>query len=243
MTAVLTASPNNPDGGTDITLSWSGIPSPSGTDWFTIEHAGDSNTLYLVWCYAGNSAATGRWGQASSGTNEGVSGSLIIPNFLSQVPLMTGSYEISLNALGGFTEIVRSNTIIMSGVVPVLTVSPSIVLPGGTVTVSWSSLPSSHNDDWMPFYVVGQTGGNYTDWNYVGSQIKATGSTPSTPTGNWASYTMPMTLGDYYFNYNSVGLYQPVATSNTVTVASSLPTVIQPRPYLPNYAATRASVY
>jgi len=87
--ATLTVSPTNiPSGGT-VTATWSGIATPTATDWLALATPGMANTSYISWRY----------------TNGAASGSVPFA-----VPAIApGTYELRLFANNGYTRLATSN--------------------------------------------------------------------------------------------------------------------------------------
>jgi RHS repeat-associated protein len=106
----LTATPASVIPGGTETATWSGIPSPTGSDWLGLYTPGAANTSYHSW----------RWG------NGAASGSL---PFTIPAGIAPGTYELRLLANGGYTALATSNT---------FTVGSTTV--SGTVTAGGSPL-------------------------------------------------------------------------------------------------------
>lgn len=103
---------------------------------------------------------------------------------------------------------------------PSLAASPSSVVPGGTVTVSWSGIPSPSKYDWIGLYKVGASNYSRVKWVYTSGSNYATVAKAS----GSVSFTMPTTPGDYEFRLFSRGGWTRLAVSNPVAVASTSPT-------------------
>jgi hypothetical protein len=129
----------------------------------------------------------------------------------------TVNYSVAANASSG----ARSATISIAGQVftiqqagattssYTLIVSPSIVAPGGQLTVSWTAPSGSSTVDWIGLYKVGAS-----NFEYLG-YIFTNGATSG-------SFTTALTQpGQYEFRYLLDNGYTSVATSNTVTVQST----------------------
>jgi hypothetical protein len=90
----LSVSPTSARHGTNVTVTWSGVASPSSTDWIGIFRAGSSNMSYLSYEYDSTCHA----GQISSPRSSG--------SCSFKLPTQNGSYEFRLMANNGFTPIV-----------------------------------------------------------------------------------------------------------------------------------------
>jgi hypothetical protein len=90
----LTVSPTSSQRGTNVTVTWSGVTSPSSMDWIGIFNPGASNSSYLQYEYD-SSCAAGRISTAKS------AGSCAF-----RLPNKAGTYEFRLMANNGFTSIV-----------------------------------------------------------------------------------------------------------------------------------------
>ncbi|MEK7281155.1 MAG: choice-of-anchor Q domain-containing protein, partial [Chloroflexota bacterium] len=104
-----------------------------------------------------------------------------------------------------------------------LTVNPTTVSPGGSVTVTWSNVASPTINDWLGIYAQGTADTSYLNWVYTSSCTMTTGITAKA--SGSCSMTMPLTAGTYEIRLFSNGGYTKLATSPaiTVTLASSGP--------------------
>lgn len=104
---------------------------------------------------------------------------------------------------------------------PILSVFPDTVVPGGTVTVSFSNVKNPTVADWIGMYTIDAedgTGTNWTaiDWFYTSSGTTAYGSEAKS-SGSF-TVTMPDEEGEYNFRLFKDDMFDKLATSNTVTV-------------------------
>ena len=98
VSATLVASPDSiPPGGT-LTATWSGIVSPSSTDWIGLYQPGTANNAYIDWIYVSCS---------KSAESPLPSGSC---PFATPGSLSAGTHELRLLANNGFTTLAISNT-------------------------------------------------------------------------------------------------------------------------------------
>jgi M6 family metalloprotease-like protein len=106
---------------------------------------------------------------------------------------------------------------------PTVSASPASILPGGTLTVTWSGITSPSATDWLGLFQPGAPNTAYIDWIYV--------SCSKTPNGSGAagscSFVVPATAapGTYQLRLLANDGYTLLATSNNVAVTSSGPTV------------------
>jgi hypothetical protein len=90
----LGVSPTSSRRGTNVTVTWSGVTSPTSSDWIGIFPPGAANSSYLSYEYD----STCRSGHISTARSSG-SCSFRLPN-------QAGTYELRLMANNGFTPIV-----------------------------------------------------------------------------------------------------------------------------------------
>jgi hypothetical protein len=130
-------------GGT-LTVSWSGIPSPTPKDWYALIPQNDLDANWVVWGY-------------TTGTASG-SGTLTVP---ATVPM--GTYELRLFSNDGWQRLAVSNLVTVQ---PTVTVSPTTVAPGGTVTISWTGISSPTPHDWFTLNPLNNNDHNWLAWLY-----------------------------------------------------------------------------
>ena len=97
----LSASPTRIAPGGTITATWSGIATPSATDWLGLYTPGAANTAYIDWIYVSCSQRAGA--ARASGSCPFVVPSTVAP----------GLYELRLLANNGFTPLATSNTFLV----------------------------------------------------------------------------------------------------------------------------------
>jgi hypothetical protein len=100
--ASLGASPSSVGPGGQVTVSWSSVASPSGTDWIGLYAAGAGDAAYADFVYdatcTAKPAATGK-----------PSGSCTLT-----MPTTPGTYELRLFAKDSYTRLATSNTVTVS---------------------------------------------------------------------------------------------------------------------------------
>jgi hypothetical protein len=100
-----------------------------------------------------------------------------------------------------------------------LSVSPSVIPPGGEVTATWSGITAPTSTDWIGLYLQGTDDFQLIDWIYVScSQI------PGDPQANGSCpFVLPAALpeGSYEMRLFADNSFTRLATSNAFTVDNS----------------------
>lgn len=204
--ATISASPTNiPPGGT-VTATWSGIATPSSSDWVGLYVPGTAPTAYLDWIYVSCSKA------ASAARSAGTC-SFVLP-----ASLALGTYELRLFANNGYTELAKSAAFTVAGSSSnvSLSVAPASVAAGGTVTADWSGIAAPRPRDWIGLYAPGAAATAYIKWIYV-SCSKA----PVAPrSAGSCPFTLPASLapGSYELRLLADDGYAQLTVSNAFTV-------------------------
>ena len=191
--------------GGSVTATWSGIPSPTTTDWIGLYVPGSADSAYLTWQYV--SCSKGAAAPSPAGSCP-----FTIPG-----GLPAGAYELRLFAADGYTRLATSGAItvsVPSG--PSLRASPSTVAPGGSVTATWSGIPSPTYLDWVGLYTPGSADSAYIAWVYVSCTL-----TPTVPAATgFCSFRIPswLTPDTYELRLLANDGYSRLATSSAVTV-------------------------
>jgi hypothetical protein len=200
----LSVSPSTVPAGGSVTVTWSGITSPTTTDWIGLYTPGSANTAYLAWIYVSCS-------QAPSSPRASGSCAFTIPSSVTP-----GTYQLRLLANNGYTVLATSNSFTVTTAGPGLSASPPTVAHGGSVTATWSGIPSPTTTDWIGLYAAGAANTAYITWIYVSCSqtpgaAMAAGSCP---------FTIPSTVtpGMYELRLLSNNGYTRLATSNPLTV-------------------------
>jgi hypothetical protein len=99
---------------------------------------------------------------------------------------------------------------------PTLTVSPTTITPGGTVTATWSGIVAPTSTDWIGLYAVGTANTAEITWIYV-SCTKSAGAARASDS---CAFTVPSGLmpGSYELRLFPQDGYTRQATSGTLTV-------------------------
>ena len=186
----LSASPTSVGPGASVTVTWSGICAPSGTDWIALAVPGAHNTTYLAFRYTTGSA----------------SGSVPFTIPASAAP---GTYELRLFSNGGYTRLATSNITVVAGCGS-LSASPTSVSPGASVTATWNGICAPSAADWIALATPGAPNTSYLAFRYTTGS--ASGSVPFTVPGSAAP-------GSYELRLFSSGGYTRLATSNITVTA------------------------
>ena len=116
-----------------------------------------------------------------------------------------------------------------------LIASPSSILAGLQLTVTWKGIPAPSTSDWLGMYLQGTTDErNPTEWNYVNSANTCTKTNGDGKSDGTCFFPLLPTVpaGVYELRLFSSDSYTKVAVSNLFTVTSTLtPTVsVAPTP-------------
>jgi hypothetical protein len=205
--AALTVTPTTVAAGGSVTASWSGIASPTARDWIGLYPAGAPDSELRAWMYVSCSQTPGT-ARASGSCSFPIPGTLA-----------AGSYELRLFANDSYTRLATSSALTVTGGGgggPTLTVSPTSVTAGASVTATWSGIASPTPRDWIGLYASGAANSAYLGWMYVScSQVagsaRASGS---------CSFPIPGTLaaGSYELRLFANDSSTRLATSPGFTV-------------------------
>ncbi|MBI3457350.1 MAG: hypothetical protein HY002_16350, partial [Candidatus Rokubacteria bacterium] len=180
--------------GDSVTATWSGIPTPTATDWLGLFTPGSADTASLT---------------ARQYTTGAASGSVPFPLPASLAP---GTYELRLFANDTLTRLAISNAFTVSAPAgPVtLSVSPTTLAAGDTLTATWSGIATPTATDWIGLYLPASLDGGYLAYRYTTGT--ASGSVP---------FTLPASLppGTYELRLFANNSLTRLAVSNAFTVA------------------------
>jgi uncharacterized protein YegP (UPF0339 family) len=205
--ATLTANPSTVAPGGTVTVSWSNVTAPTIRDWIGGYVQGAPNGTTDAWVYTSSCAR-------NPGSTPLPSGSCTFA-----MPTTPGTYEFRLFANDGSTVLATSGPVQVSAVPspPTLTANPSAVVPGGTVTVSWSNVANPTTLDLIGRYVQGAPAGQPDDFVYTSSCTRTPGSTPLS--SGSCTVAMPTMLGTYEFRLFANNGATLLATSGPVQVS------------------------
>ncbi len=201
----LTASPSSVSGRGSVTVSWSGVASPTASDWVGLYHPGDPNTAYIDYFWT------------DSCTRSAGSGALASGSCTYLMPSTPGTYELRLLSNNGYVVLATSSTVTVTGTSASLTASPGSISSGQSVTVTWSGVASPTTSDWVGLYHPGDPNTAYIDCFWTDSCTRTTGS--AAPASGSCTYTMP-----------AVREPTSCACSQTTATPSSQPPTPSPSP-------------
>jgi hypothetical protein len=206
----LSAAPSTVTAGSAITVNWSAPQGHSQQDWVGLYQPGAADASYISWQY----------------TDAASSGSM---TFIA--PAQAGQYEFRYFFNNGFIRATTSNQVTVSPT-PTPTASPTPtptptptpnpptysvsaapngVTTGSAVTVSWSAAEGHSQQDWVALYQIGAADASYLSWQYTGANLSGS-----------MTFIAPSQAGQYEFRYFLNNGYTRVATSNQVTVSTSI---------------------
>lgn len=158
-------SPHRVPHGDYVTVTWSGIGSPTPKDWIAIYRRGTPNSAYLSWAFANSCQTTAATAARAAG----------ICNLFVPFGLADGLYELRLLANDGFNSLAVSDPIVVGGppLPPppgvTLVVNPSTVSRGTFATISWNGIGNATTKDWLGLYAAGAANTAYQAWVYTSS--------------------------------------------------------------------------
>jgi hypothetical protein len=94
---------------------------------------------------------------------------------------------------------------------PSLSANPNIAAPGGKVTVNFTRAPGNYRD-WIGLFKVGASNYSRISYQYLNGQKNGS-----------VAFTVPKTTGQFEFRLFRSGTYTKLATSNQVTVQTTIP--------------------
>ena len=208
----LTASPTSIGSGGTLNASWSGIATPSSTDWVGLFSPGAPATNSIAWIYVDCTQTPGA--SYASGSCP-----FTIPN------VAPGTYELRLFSNDSHTTLAASNTFVVTS--PSLVTSPASIGSGGTLNASWSGIATPSSTDWVGLFVPGAPATYNLAWIFV--------SCTQTPGASFASGSCPFTIpnvapGTYELRLFSNNSHTTLAISNTFAVTTSQPTSLTASP-------------
>jgi len=192
---ILSVSPAVVASGGTLTVTWQGIVSPTTIDWFALFPAGAADGGYLTW-----------WRTTGTASDSSL---VTLP-----ASLPAGAYELRLFEQNTFVRLAVSNGFTVTGPGPILSVSPAIVAPGGTLTAAWQGIASPTATDWFGLFPVSASDMGYVAWWYT------TGTASDS-----SLVTLPASLpaGAYELRLFAQNGTQRMARSNAITVTSPGP--------------------
>ena len=206
----ISVTPTSAAAGSSVTASWSGIANASPTNWIGLYVPGAASQNH-----------NGNWMYVSCSKTPGAtlaSGSCAFP-----LPsnLTAGSYEVRLHASASWTAIATSPRITITGGTvntgTTLSVSPSSIARGSSVTVTWSGITNLGATNWIGLHLPGAASWDHQgNWMYV--------SCTKTPTvaraSGSCSFPIPTTLapGTYQMRLHAPASWTAITVSGALTV-------------------------
>ena len=189
----------------NLSVTWSGIASPTASDWIGIYAPGSNDFAYMDWAY----------------TNGGASGTASVT--LNHPSLVAGgTYEARLYANDGYTLLANSAPFILNPAGPVVAVTSTQAVKGGNITAKWSGITAPTPSDWVGIYAVGSNEYAYLDWAYTnGSNAGAVSvalNHPSIVAGN--TYEVRLYANDGYTLIAKTPPFTVVANAGQSTPAA-----------------------
>jgi hypothetical protein len=196
----LSAAPTNVSPGAAVTARWNGIATATATDWLGLYTPGAGDMAYQDWTYVSCTKTPG---------SPQPSGSC---PFAMSPSLGRGSYELRLFRNNVFDRLAGSNPFVLTS----LSVAPTNVTPGATLTARWDGIAAPTATDWIGLYNPGAREMAYQEWMYVSCS-----KTPGTAQA-WGScaFVLPASLapGTYELRLLANNGYTRLAPSNTFSV-------------------------
>jgi hypothetical protein len=146
----LSVSPASVAPGGSVTAAWNSMCAPTPTDWIGLYLPGAHDSAFLSYRY-------------TTGTAGGS-----VP-FTIPTSVVAGTYELRLFSANSTTRLAVSNSfsVIAGCTGPSLGASPTSVVPGNSVTVTWSGICAPTTRDWIALAAVGAPSTSYFAWRYT----------------------------------------------------------------------------
>ena len=193
------AEPGATTAGSTFLITWSGITSPSGTDWLALYPAGGANSAYMTSRYTTGTAS----GRAT----------MVIPYLATP-----GQYELRLFASSSFNMLALSTIVVAASGVTIYGEPPSLQ-PTATVLVNWSGITSPSAGDWIGLYPAGAAHSGYLGSRYT-TGTAAGLATLVVPMGVAPGAYELRLFANSSFTLLAIGTLTITATSPLITVPS-----------------------
>ena len=199
----VTVSATTVSAGGTVTATVANGPGNAG-DWVGLYVASDPESTYVAWSYLNGSRTRPATGVTSA-------------TLAFTLPMTPGTYNVRFFLNDSTTRLATSATITAPG----LTLSATTVSTGATVTATIANGPANVGD-WVGLYVASDPDSTYVAWNYLnGSRTRPATGVP----GATLPFTMPTTPGTYNVRFFLNDSTTRLATSATITVTGTLPSV------------------
>jgi ELWxxDGT repeat protein len=200
----VSASPSVVTAGSSVTATWSNIAAPGPTDWVGLYPSGSTpDPGLLSWAYTGGSA----------------SGSLNLTVPAGSPPGAT--YELRLFTNNSYDRLATSAPFSVVASATTVSASPSSVLPGGTVTATYSGIADPTGTDWVGLYDSSAApDAGLLSWGFTNGTAAGSLSLP-VPTGATpgAGYELRLFTNNTYGRLATSAPFSVVASSATVSAS------------------------
>ena len=189
--ASLSENPGTVYAGLSVSAAWSGIYSPTATDWVALYPVGAADNAFIAQRYTDGSAAG--------------SAPLTIP-----ANAAAGSYELRLFKNNVYTLLATSGSFtVQTPPAATVSISPSNIAPGSTANAAWANILTPSATDWIGLYEPGAADNAFISWVYTSGA--ASGSEPFAIAASVAN-------GTYQLRLFAAGGYTRLATSANFSV-------------------------
>ncbi len=205
----LTVTPSTVTAGGGMDVAWTGIATPTSTDWIGLYTPGAADAAFLAWSYVSCTQTPGAARAAGACP-------FVIP-----AGLAPGTYELRLLANNVFTRLATSAAFTVTSTGPLLSVSPGSVSAGGSVTATWSGIAAPTPTDWIGLYAPGAPDTAFLAWTYV----SCTQTPSSAQAAGACSFVIPTGLvpGVYELRLLANDVFTRLATTGVLTVLTATP--------------------
>jgi hypothetical protein len=184
-----------------LNVSWTGIPTPTTTDWIVLVPVGAVDANWVAWTYL-NGAASGSIG-------------LSIP---ASVPM--GSYEVHLLAHDTWQRLAVSNIVKVG---PTVVMSPTTVASGGTVTITWAGIPSPTTTDWFALVPINAPDTSWVAWLYADGRAGDSLTFTLPPTLPAGTYDLRLLANN---SFTRLGISNPVTVTGPGPTLTTSPIAV-----------------
>lgn len=162
----ISESPDPVAPGAALTATWSGVSSPTTTDWIELVPAASDDQHYVDWDYDSSCTKT-------AGSTALASGSCSITVPAGAAP---GVYQLRLLAANGYTHLAVSVNFVVSAGAGSLSESPNPVPTGSSATGTFSGVSPATVKDWIGIFPAAGDDHSYLTWVYTSSCTQTPGA-------------------------------------------------------------------
>jgi photosystem II stability/assembly factor-like uncharacterized protein len=188
--------------GTTITVTWSGIPSPTSSDWFALIPSGGIWSDRVAWRYTD--------GQASGSLT------LAVPQ---NAP--AGTYNLKLYPNGQTSPIATSAAISLQAAAGPTVTAPTSLTAGSALSVNWSSIPNPNSLDWIGIIPSGGIWSDRVAWTYTGGSAAG---------GTGIAIAANAPAGTYYAKFYPAGGTTVLVSSQAIAISAPTSPTITAQP-------------